>query len=332
MVKIMMPLLICLFLCIGTTACKPGKAVDTGDKVIKEDPEIKYNAYIALSDYMNGEFATCLNYYFAKFGYEYGAMIDNHGGFSLYPVSKSGRQISETAYKSSAEKPVYTEVDALVKELYPKMSELMNLLDEAYSYDVLKSYEDDNFIKAKELHGKVIASYDAYQPLYDRFTSGIYAVVAQQRKKDLENFRKNDQLLSYYCLSVILRTEELQVEMDNQNITASNILELDLIRFKEKHNLLAEDVHRFIEYASDERRVKREGFNPNSSYYSSFMGDVTEINIAAAEIIERVEKKKNLDSFDLNNGFVLENRSGTPEKLRKKYNQAIRDYNNMITK
>lgn len=326
-------LVIFLILCVGLTGCysnkKSAPIVQNHDEAPTEEDEIyKYNAYVDLNNYIVKDFAETLDDYFKHLGNEQDPKFEKYFSFVPRSISKYDIEKLEKAFNASHHQPQYASVDGAAQELYPQMTDLINLLAEAHTYYKLKSYVDDNYVKAKELHTKIVNCYKIYQPLANKYCANFNAIASEREKRRLENYKNRGQLLKYHCLSVLMHAEALQQEMDEQQITADNILDLDLPKFQGRYNLLIADVNEIMKYSKDEQALKKEGIT-NSGRYESYINDIIEVKVCATQLMERVKQRRNFEKHQLGSRFFRESVDGSPEKFNKKLSDAIREYNHL---
>lgn len=276
----------------------------------------KYVAYIALDNFITGKLEESLDYYFEKFGDTDEVKVDKNSDLQNGIFLKFNKKELEENLKYASKNPSFNELDNCVKKLEPKLNELVDLLDEADSYYKLKSYMDDDFVKGKVLHKKIHLQYKEVKPLSKKFSSDFEIIFLKKSKKDLENFKKNDYMIRYYALSVILRAKDLEAELNNQGITSENVSDLDVDAFKEKYNLLVEDTNKFLNYSKDSDRIKKEKLDPNFEYANVFKYRITDIKAAATDILIRLQKgnKNNIS------------KEGTPEYYTEKIKEAVSEY------
>ncbi|MEJ8554735.1 YiiG family protein [Tepidibacter sp. Z1-5] len=279
----------------------------------------KYVAYISLNNFITGNLEKSLDYYFDKFGDTEEIKVDKNSNLQNGISLQLNKKELEENLKYASKNPSLDKIDKCVKELDPKLKELIDLIDQADSYYKLKSYMDDDFVKGKSLHKKIYLKYNEFKPLAEKFSSDFEGAFLKKSKKDLENFKKNDYMIKYYALSVILRSKDLEAELNNQGITYENVSDLDIDKFKEKYNLLVEDTNKFLEYSKDSDRIKKEKLDPNFEYANVFKYRITDVKAAATDILTRAQKGNKNNNKDY----------GTPEYYSKKIREAVYEYINI---
>lgn len=294
----------------------------------KEALEVeKYSAYIDLSNLMNGRLQDVLNDYFEEFGQESAPVIDKNFSATLLSISTYDEKTLQTAFDAAANEPKFEKLDKAMNQLKPALKELTAALADAHEYYEIKGYVDDKFAESKVLHTRILKAYKAYNKATQTFFPVIEAMADERNRKNLQQYKDNDELIKYSILTFTLDAQALAMEMDNQGITADNIVQLDMNKFKPKYKILTDDLKRLSQYADDETRVKAEGFR--SGFLDSFVDAAKETKVSASNIIERVNSKRKVDNFDLRSSFFRENQEGTPENFSSQLRKMITEYNRM---
>ncbi len=323
----------------GTNAGNPSGGEASGEsgpksddkqknKAMEEAKEVeKYNAYVQLNNFMTGRLDQVLNRYFEKLGDGEQPIIEKHFGFTMLSISASDKTALNKQFGYAEKTPAFPAVDPVVMKLKPVMNDLIAILSEADDYYETKGYVDDNFAKSKELHTKIVKATDAYYAVGDEFLTAMAEMGTERRKEDLKKYQDNDEQIRYSALKFLIDAEALSAETDEQGITARNILDLDMGKFKAKYDVLVEDLNLLTQHSQDESRLKKEGFD--SHYLKRYVDEAKKVKVAASEIIERVNRKSKVDDFHLKNRFFTENQDGTPEKFSKTLRGAIENYNRL---
>ncbi|MBT2292122.1 YiiG family protein [Paenibacillus albidus] len=287
----------------------------------------KYNAYVDLNNFMTGRLQDVLNDYFEEFGVKSAPVIDKYFSATLLSITKYDDETINNAFDFIDKAPSFEKLDPQAKLLKPALQELTAVLGEAHEYYEIKGYVDDEFAGSKTLHSRILKANAAYEETSQVFYTLLGELADERTKVELQQYKDNDQLLKYSVMMFMLDAENLRAEMDDQGILADNILELDMVKFKAKYDVLTEDLKQLTTYSNDETRVAQEGFEAYS--LESFVDQAKEVKIAAAEIIERVNKKQRVEEFYLKSSFFRETQDGTPEKFGKTLSLTIDRYNQM---
>lgn len=318
-------LIIIMIGCIILTSCGSIKNTIKDNEIIsKMDTEIdeKYSSYIDIDILIKGKLKDSMEYYYETFGKLEDMKLKDRlniytGDYFVFMEKKIEKDLDNIV-----KNPLEDEMKSYTSELNPKLKELIYLLEEMDSYYKLKSYVDDDFVKGKELHKQIISKYDEVKPLADKYSSNFNLVFIENSKKELENFKKKDFMINYYFLSSILRAKDIETELSNQNISSKNVRDLDIVKYKEKYNLLVEDMNRLLEYSKDGDRVKKEKLEPTFSITA--MECIMDVKAAATDILIRAQKENKTMKEELD--IYGREKFGTPDYLSSKVNDAVSEY------
>ncbi|WP_090673231.1 YiiG family protein [Paenibacillus tianmuensis] len=311
----------------GATA-SGGAGSNKNDGANSEAMEVeKYNAYVNLNNYMTSRFDQVLNDYFEKLGDGEQPIIEKNFSFTMLSITASNKTDLNNQFGFAEKTPAFSAVDPTVVKLKPVMNDLIVILSEAHDYYETKGYVDDNFAKSKELHTKIVKAKDAYYAAANEFLKAMTSLGAENRQKSLKKYQEQDEQIRYSALKFLADAEALSAEMEGQGVTAANILDLNMDKYKAKYDVLLEDFKNLSQHVQDDSRVKKEELDIHS--LKRYVDEAKNVKVAASEIIERVNKKEKVSDFDLKNRFFVENREGTPEKFSKTLSTAIDNYNRM---
>lgn len=331
--KKLMVISMCVLLAIVLSSCggklmkgvkEAAGSMSTANEV--NDTE-KYNSYIALSNYITQWLDNMFTSYFKEFGVDEEIVIKkNFNGFNTFPVLKGHQDDLDKALNYASQKPAYQATDDSVKALAPKMKQLLVTMDEAQSYYKAKSYSDDQFAKGKELHRQIVAQYGEFTDLADTFFAEFVVITAQKKQEDLEALKKEDQLIRYHAMSIVLKSQEIQKVFYAADIDDDNILDLDVNVYIEKYNQLTEHINKFMEYSKDQDRIKKEKI----SVTPVFTLNVEQVKVAATDLKEILEKK-DITINSTTKGKVTTGGKKVPLKeYSKKVSNLTSSYNTMI--
>lgn len=280
----------------------------------------KYNAYIRFNHANSDLFKALTRYYNTLGTGKAPTKVRTGGSYSIPSLNNAAVKAMEKTYEYADKQPSFGAIDNDFKAMYPKIKNLVEALHEAKSYYEAKDYVDDDYKKGQRLHTKIRTNYDELRPLYNQYVNSFNALKAEVEKKEMEELKNNDFMIRYTARDVFAKGSLLQNEMRDQNITAGNVVGLDLGKFKGKYEQLAASVDQLQTYFKDEDRVKKEGVKKDANLIQAAMN----LRDAAKEIIERVENKRPLDRYQL---AGPQNQSGTPEN----YAGYLNIYNNTYT-
>ncbi|ODP28489.1 uncharacterized protein PTI45_02034 [Paenibacillus nuruki] len=306
------------------SACSSMNQAGIGMKTGESQKIEKYNSYVMLNNLMTGRINEVLLHYFEKFGTEKKPVIEKNLSFIMLDVPASQREVIDQAQGYTTSKPTFASADSAVTQLTPVIKDLLTVLDEMKVYYDSKGYVDDDFAKGKQLHTKLINTNLAYEKAAKAYFKALQKMDAEQRLVDLQNFKDSDQQIRYNALKFMIDAEATAIEMSEQGINASNVLELDMKKFKAKYDLMTADLNALVTLSKDQKQIEKEGMNSFS--IENYVHSATEAKAAASKIIERINKKEPVSDSDLSGQF-LDTTDGTPENFNSLLSTAIERYN-----
>lgn len=306
------------------SACSSMNQAGVGMKTGESQKIEKYNSYVMLNNLMTGRINEVLLHYFEKFGTEKKPVIEKNLSFIMLDVPASQREVIDQAQGYTTSKPAFASADSAVTQLTPVIKDLLAVLDEMKVYYDSKGYVDDDFAKGKQLHTKLINTNLAYEKAANAYFKALQKMDAEQRLVDLQNFKDSDQQIRYNALKFMIDAEATAIEMNEQGINASNVLELDMKKFKAKYDLMTADLNALVTLSKDQKQIEKEGMNSFS--IENYVHSATEAKAAASKIIERINKKEPVSDSDLSGQF-LDTTDGTPENFNSLLSTAIERYN-----
>ena len=306
------------------SACSSMNQAGVGMKTGESQKIEKYNSYVMLNNLMTGRINEVLLHYFEKFGTEKNPVIEKNLSFIMLDVPASQREVIDQAQGYTKSKPDFASADSAVTQLTPVIKDLLAVLDEMKVYYDSKGYVDDDFAKGKQLHTKLINTNLAYEKAAKAYFKALQKMDAEQRLVDLQNFKDSDQQIRYNALKFMIDAEATAIEMSEQGINASNVLELDMKKFKAKYDLMTADLNALVKLSKDQKQIQKEGMNSFS--IENYVHSATEAKAAASKIIERINKKEPVSDSDLSGQF-LDTTDGTPENFNSLLSTAIERYN-----
>lgn len=331
--KKLMVLSMCVLLAIVLSSCggklmkgvkEAAGSMSTANEV--KDTE-KYNSYIALSNYITQWLDNMFTSYFKEFGVDEEIVIKkNFNGFNTFPVLKGHQDDLDKALNYASQKPAYQATDDSVKALVPKMKQLLVTMDDTQNYYKAKSYSDDQFAKGKELHRQIVAQYGEFTDLADTFFAEFVVITAQKKQEDLEALKKDDQLIRYHAMSIVLKSQEIQKVFYAADIDDDNILDLDVNVYIEKYNQLTEHINKFVEYSKDQDRIKKEKI----SITPVFTLNLEQVKVAATDLKEILEKKDTTINSTTKGKVTTGGKKVPLKEYSKKVSNLTSSYNTMI--
>lgn len=286
----------------------------------------KYNAYVGLNNLMTSRINEVLVHYFKKFGVEEQPVIEKNLSFIMLGVAETERGVIDKANGYTASQPAFANVDPVVVKLTPVIKDLLSVLDDMKAYYDSRGYVDDDFKKGKQLHTKLVKANNAYETAAKQYFTALQKLDNEQRQAQLQQLKDKDQQIRYTALKFMIDAEATAIEMDEQGITAGNVLKLDMKKFKAKYDMMTKDLNELMTIAKDKKQIEKEG--ANSFSIENYVRSATEAKVAASKIIERINKKQPVSDSDLSGQF-LHTTDGTPENFYYQLSKAVERYNEM---
>lgn len=316
-------------------ACSSLKEAVTGNggAAAAKDTQ-KYNAYIDLSNFMNGFLERNLYSYATHFGFEEELAFiqssfdpDTFDGSVLTPMMEGTFTQVDEALAYASEEPSYGAADEKMTVMAPKLKQLLETINEVQAYYSSKGFAEDDYAQGKELHTKLVSQYYDYSDAADLFYTEFEVISTQKNLENLEQFKEEGYMLHYHAKSILMNAQEIQQAFYDADVDDSNILDFDAAKYKEMYNALAENVNQFMEFAKDDEQKQKEGI---TSFWN-FDSSVKDIKSAATTILEVLEAQDaNLDPVSVG-GSSFSRGFGYFEYFERILSTLINDFNKLIS-
>ncbi len=295
---------------------------------------MKYNSYIDLQNYIEGDFYTNIDNYFTDFEFvETFTKPAEPISAPIYPIDET--DMDEAAdYATKA--PEYAAADAAVLEMKKLFVDIAKLSNEINTYYEAKSYMDDDYAKAAQWHTELFQKVTAFDAEYLKFDEAFSAITDASHEEQKKDAEKEGKLITLYSLNMIDDVSAIYNEIDAQGITDANIIDLNLETLKPLYDKLVADYTELQANLNDEAMIEKEGFGTdnvsNKIGLDAFKSSSTELKAAFSSLIERVEKKEALSETELQlaESFGLTSPEGSLGNISYTYGEFIDDYNQMV--
>ena len=279
----------------------------------------KYNGYVQLYNHLL-QIDEYTGYYFEVAGTDK-KMKRPEEKINIPSIDQS---IIDAAKENIAKVPEMKELDNTSRDLLPVLSEMKTLTDQMTAY-----YGDGNYFKNKtlreEMHVNFLEITKKYHILSKKFKEAFSNRSKEQKRKIAEKIKKEGKLIEYYLMTFIDSCEEILDEIQREKISAENLTDADLAKFKELEAKMTASMDKLKNSAENQEMLKKEHYH--SSDFTSFLLYTERFKETVAKFINRVENKEKLDPKLLQNNPSLKNESGTPENVFHEYNELIKEYN-----
>lgn len=257
----------------------------------------KYSAYTAVNNFMVDRLQRVIESYFSRVAYQEEFSVSG-GNYWCISLGESLTKKLETAHALSEKEPDLGRLDDSFQALYPVLKELMGALDQVYEYAELKSYVDDDYALARELHAVIWRTVNQYPALAGAFMGEVEKAADARLEEALEDFEKNGLVAHYSVLATLLKAKEIQKEIVRQGISDTSLTNLDLEPVQPLYDELVVLVGDTLGYIDDEAQLAREGWR--SASFSIMEDYIKGTKVALTELMQRVREQRPLQSYELN--------------------------------
>ncbi|WP_053955726.1 DUF3829 domain-containing protein [Inediibacterium massiliense] len=274
----------------------------------------KYNAYVEVNNFMNERFNEVLAYYYKGFGLDMDTYSTNVGSVVISSVSETELDMVLKNLQVYTKEPVIKDLDAAAKDLEPTMVELSHILNDAEFYYDSKNYVDDHFEEGKKLHTQICTSYEEYEKKKERFIKAMRELCYTQTQKDMEKYIKNKEHIKYYSISYMLIAVDMFDELQKQNISDENMMNIDQEKFAEQYNHLSKEIDKLMEAVNNSSSHEKTQFEPYN--FKDFIDYAQKTKAAAADLLNSLNKK--------------DSSLGSPEEFYSNLRTMISYYNRVV--
>ncbi|PZG39274.1 hypothetical protein C1910_05185 [Listeria ivanovii] len=325
-------LLVLLLLLMSLTACgsslKSSNHVDKVQGAYKGQELAEYNMYINFSNHVNSEFLEAKANYFAYFADDNLNYIKQNGTKEIV-ISRSEQthQCINDLNEILGNTPSLS-LEKTTQNLLPEVKAEIEILDEMADYYGAKEYTKDHFEKGKKLHAELLKTNQTTNNHISKFNTEFDKVAKEQDLAEMEELKKNGDMVSYVFADFILKAEAVKLELEKQNMNAANILKLDTCAYCLKYDELVNSYNELERVTKDEEQLDNSGIT--AADITAIKAKATKVEGDAESILDRVQSKDDVEEYALGNVAVLEKIIGTPEKLAKSFKELDSEYTNFI--
>lgn len=266
-----------------------------------DENELKlYNTYINIYNYMVGRLNESVNRYFEYVDYqeEFTLLNSNDKDYYIYSLSKSQIEELDHANAQLEEKGEKSALDNAYTAMYPSLKQLMECINDIYEYTDMKSYLDDDYAKAKELHTVLLTSLDSYTTTAETFETELLVEESKRREASLQRL-KDEGFETLYAINIMLDSvQKLQEELYVQEIYDDNILDMDMEKIQPLYEEFTASVDAVLAASNDESKLAEEGIPIHSAYWSSFLRNMKETKTSMTKVLQKVKEQTPLSQSD----------------------------------
>ncbi|EAG4304025.1 DUF3829 domain-containing protein [Listeria monocytogenes] len=312
--------------------CDKEKKADTAtkDSLYSKETLVKYNDYVNLSNAINDDFLNARAYYLKNYSDENGNFKQLSSNDIFIPIRTPAETANAiTTMKDSISETPSFPMDKGIQELSTDLANEIRILNDLQTYFAAKSYLDDDFVEARSLHKELVNSVKKSNKEIQTFNDAMQKINTEQQKFAAEKMEKSGELTPLALNNFISDSEKLIAELRKQEVTAANVVELDIASYEEYYNNLTKSYEEFIKASKDETQLQKEKLTSNNLVF--LVKKATSIKAEATLLLNRAKTKQAIPESDLKNPIFIETTEGTPEKLIKEYNNLITDYNSSLS-
>ncbi|EAE7281823.1 DUF3829 domain-containing protein [Listeria monocytogenes] len=312
--------------------CDKEKKTDTAteDSLYSKETLVKYNDYVNLSNAINDDFLNARAYYLKNYSDENGNFKQLSSNDIFIPIRTPAETANAiTTMKDSISETPSFPMDKGIQELSTDLANEIRILNDLQTYFAAKSYLDDDFVEARSLHKELVNSVKKSNKEIQTFNDAMQKINTEQQKYAAEKMKKSGELTPLALNNFISDSEKLIAELRKQEVTAANVVELDIASYEEYYNNLTKSYEEFIKASKDETQLQKEKLTSNNLVF--LVKKATSIKAEATLLLNRAKTKQAIPESDLKNPIFIETTEGTPEKLIKEYNNLITDYNSSLS-
>lgn len=185
----------------------------------------KYNAYLKLSDQMSDMLAI-LDVYFGNVEYAPDFALLAGGDYAAIKEAAdfyiANTYSVEQALEYADKEPAYTRLDAAVRALGDSPVKLMEAIEDLSGYTQFNEFEEDDLARAPEIHAAIWEQMQVFSTYYGEFMDAVDELAKEKRGDDLEDLKKQDQMILYYSSVMIFSSQDIEDNIWGQMEAAIN--------------------------------------------------------------------------------------------------------------
>ncbi len=286
-------------------------------KLLRVERTRKENAYIDMSNVLNGRFQDSLDRYFGCFGAA--AQPNTNDPYAPYIMGDYYKKSIQEALYFTALAPETPDLDAIVKKLAPMVLDAMALIDKIALYYEEKAYLEDSFASGGEYHTALISIHAQIQELWDAFDEAISITEANNLADALADLQADERMIQYYAMQVFAHTKELLRFLKAGGYGDETVSQANKEEFQQYYEKLEGSIISFLEETEHEESMAREADFTNSARFVSLKREMLDMETCLADMLACVKA-----------GKPAKNGKGTPSAMTEQLGEAIQEYNHAI--
>ena len=219
--------------------------------------------------------------------------------------------------QAKTKQPPLADIEAAAAAYKTALENVKAEVKAAHGYYSQQDYKDDKFAKAKEMHPKLMASYDAFKAANEPFETKVVALNEEVGKRQLEKISKDpDRALEFRQRTVVNAAKVLV-----KSAEVKTLAELDAATYDANLEAYSKTVSELDDYAT-----KNAAEASKVTLFSSFVSDSKDLLKAAKELSRR--KRDNKD-FAKERAMFAHTVEGHPAQVIDKFNELVRESNGL---
>lgn len=266
----------------------------------------KYQCYISL----NNDIVNCYEISINPYLKDKGTNEKIHDSYEqdkvqITPINEGRYKELDKAREASKKNPKM-DVDKDINKLVDATEKIYDLIGQIYYAYGGQEYGKKTDKTKDELHKEFLSAIGEYGGLYENFSTQLDKISITYMAKELEVYKKNNDMDSYHTLNVMIKAEKIYEYFVDNNITNKNLFSMNL----DDYNKVLEDYNK----AFDE--FKKRDIKGGTVHTTSFVQFTGAYHSFVNNIVDMVNQK-NFDEgkLDAPKGLV---RSGEDDDIQKR--------------
>jgi hypothetical protein len=302
-------------------AIKARQAADGGGGGQKADEDEK------LGEKLNGYIRDCLNRYsksihsaeeryFEWADVKKGPTGKERNIYGVYEISLDPEQCKAAIAKSNGAPPSKPDMEKLASVYSAALLSVVPVINEAHKYYERGDYKDDKMAKAKLLHPKLVAAFEAFDKADTDLSQLVDRVQEDLDKRELVRIEKEEGKKGHWhTVNTTLLAKPLLHE------AAKDVTKINLAALSAAEDSYDQAVDAFEAWSNQNKS--------ESSNTSSYLNAAKELVIVGKNLVRRIRDKKPFSAFEKNRMGTSSGSSveGSPDAVLDKYNRLVDAYN-----
>lgn len=185
----------------------------------------KFNAYLKLADQMS-DMMDILDVYFSNVEFTQDFALMEGGDYAN--IKEAADFYIANTYKVEEslgyvdKEPSYARADAAIRALGDSPLKLMEAIEDLSGYTQFNEYEEDGLAKAPEIHAAIWEPFQIVATYYGEFIDAMDELDKGLRDEDLEDLKKNGDMILYYSSIMINNSGDILDEIWDQYDAAAS--------------------------------------------------------------------------------------------------------------